>query len=333
MSERLRNITTVALLVLMAATILFLVATAPSDSDRVEAIGQRIKCPVCQGESIADSPSQMARDMMDLVAERVAAGADDDAIVDELLGSYSGAVLLDPPASGATLVLWLAPVAAVAVGGAVIYWWRRQPAAEQTDDTGPKRTQARRLIPLLALAGAFAVIVVVAGFFLQDRDGPTSGVADLAGQDLDDVSNETMEAVVAANLDHPQISGMRLALADRYRDEGNYRAAFPHYLAVAEVETSTAGQRVAALSGLAWMTWDGNGEAETALGLLDRALEIQPGSVPVRFLEARILRCSGTMDGSEQVLSDLLDEPGLTEEWRSAVTDELTAVGAGEACA
>ena len=57
---------------------------------------------------------------MDLVSERVSAGVPDQEIVDELLGSYTGAVLLDPPASGATLVLWLAPLAVLGLGIAVI---------------------------------------------------------------------------------------------------------------------------------------------------------------------------------------------------------------------
>lgn len=331
MSERVRNTLYVVLIAMLAVAVTVLVVQDPTEEDRVARLGASIMCPVCQGEAIIHSPSQMARDMMDLIGERIDQGASDAQIVDELTAAYGDDILLDPPVSGPTLILWIAPAVALLAGLGVIAWWRRHPGREDPDiDTS---VRGRRAVGALILIGSAAAVVMAVGFFLQDRDELATGVADIDVDNLDEVSNETMEAVVAANLDHPQISGMRLALADRYRDEGNYRAAFPHYLAVAEVETSTAGQRVAALSGLAWMTWDGNGEAETALGLLDRALEIQPGSVPVRFLEARILRCSGTMDGSEQVLSDLLDEPGLTEEWRSAVTDELTAVGAGEACA
>lgn len=334
MSERLRNTTTVALLVVMAAALVFLVATAPSADDRVQSIGQRIKCPVCQGESIANSPSQMARDMMALVSERVDAGADDAAIVDELLASYSGAVLLDPPASGATLVLWLAPIAAVAVGAAVIYWWRHHPATDQVDEPRPTPTRARRLVPLLVLAGAFAVIVVVAGFFLQDRDGPVTGVADLSGQDLDDVSNETMEAVIAANVDHPQVDGMRLALAERYYEEGSFSSAFPHYLAVAESSNATEPQVVTALVRLGWMAWQGNGEAETAVELLDQALEIDAGSDTARYLKAQVLWCGiGDTEQAEMLLQDVLADPGIDDQVRDFVGADLEAVQSGEACA
>ena len=334
MSERLRNTTTVVLLAVMAAALIVLVATAPTDADRVQSIGQRIKCPVCQGESIADSPSQMARDMMALVSERVESGAEDEAIVDELLASYSGAVLLDPPASGATLVLWVAPIAAAAVGAAVIYWWRGHPGPDPVDDEGPKSTRPRRLAPLLALAAAFALIVVVAGFFLQDREGPASGVADLAGQDLDDVSNETMEAVIAANVDHLQVDGMRLALAERYYEEGAFSDAFPHYLAVAQSANATQPQAVTALIRLGWMAWQGNGEAETAVELLDQALAIDATSDTARYLKAQVLWCGiGDLDRAEVLLEDVLSDPEIDAEVRDVVGADLEAVRSGEACA
>lgn len=331
MSERVRNILYVGVIAMLAVVVVVLVAQDPTEEDRVARLGASIMCPVCQGEAIIHSPSQMARDMMSLIEERVTQGSTDGQIVDELTAVYGDGILLDPPVSGPTLILWLAPAAALIGGLGVIAWWRRHPASETSGADLAGR--GRKAVGALILIGSAAAVVMAVGFFLQERDPLATGVAAIDADNLDEVSNETMEAVVAANLDHPQISGMRLALADRYRDEGDYRAAFPHYLAVAESADSAASQQVAALSGLAWMTWDGNGEAETALGLIDRALQIQPGSVPVRFLEARILRCSGATDSSQAVLSELLAEPGLSGEWRQAVNDELDSVAAGEACA
>lgn len=333
MPERTRNRLTVGLLVVMAAALIALVATSPSDADRVESIGNSIKCPVCQGESIADSPSQMARDMMSLIEERVADGASNQAIVDELLFSYSGAVLLDPPASGSTLVLWLAPLAALAVGAGVIVWWRRHPTDDRKQEPTPKPSRMRRLAPLLVLVGAFAVIVVVAGTFLQERDGPASGVADLAGQDLEDVSNETMEAVIEANSDHPQVNGMRVALAERYYEEGDFQAAFPHYLTVAESADSTDTQAVTALVRLGWMTWQGNREVETATDLFDEALAIDSNSDTARYLKARVLWCGADEpDRAANLLEDVLSDPDLAEESRRVIESDLDAINSGASC-
>jgi cytochrome c-type biogenesis protein CcmH len=332
MSDRARNIAVIVGMAAMAITLVFLVATNPSDVDRVQAIGERIKCPVCQGESIANSPSSMARDMMSLVSDSVALGASDDEIVEELLASYSGAVLLDPPVSGATLALWLAPIAALGTGALIIVWWRRHPG-EPAEDTVRSTTSSRRLGPLLILGFSLAVIVVVAGFFLQDRSGPATGVADLAGQDLEDVSEETMEAVVAANADHPQVDGMRLALAERYYDVGDYSSAFPHYLAVAESANATGAQAVTALVRLGWMAWDGNAETETAIELFDQALAIDSASTTARYLKGLVLWCgAGEVDAATGLFEEVLAAAELSPEARTNVEADLAAVRDGDTC-
>jgi tetratricopeptide (TPR) repeat protein len=270
--------------------------------------------------------------MMYLVAQRIVEGAGDDQIVDELLSSYSGAVLLDPPVSGATLVLWLAPIAALVIGATVIVWWRRHPN-EVAESTASPGSRARRLTPLLVLGATLAVIVVVAGFFLQDRSGPASGVADLGGQDLEDVSNETMEAVIAANADHPEVDGMRLALAERYYQVGDYSAAFPHYLAVAESAAATNSQAVTALVRLGWMAWDGNAEAETAIGLFDQALSIDGTSSTALYLKGQVLWCGeGEVDTAIDLFHEVLADPELSPEARASVVSDLATAEDGGAC-
>jgi cytochrome c-type biogenesis protein CcmH len=318
----------------LAIVLLFLVSTQQADVDRVEAIGARIMCPVCQGESIANSPSPMAEDMIDLVSERVAAGATDEQIVDELLSSYTGAVLLDPPASGNTLVLWLTPVVALAVGLAVIVWWKRHPGPGEAARGVPKeRSRARVLVGGLVLAGVFAAMVVVASNSLQERTASASGIADRGEQDLSDVSNETMEAVIAANPDDSQVNGMRLALAERYFDLGDYRSAFPHYLVVAEDPEATATQAIAALVRLGWMAYDGNGEVETATRLIDEALAIDPGSSAALYVKARVRWCgAGEADAAVAIFEGLLEDPELAPETRSQVESDLGLAQDGETC-
>lgn len=335
MSERTRNIFWITAMVVMAVILVTLVASNPSQADRVEQIGTQIKCPVCQGESIANSPAQMARDMMALVSERVSQGIPNDEIIGELLSSYSGAVLLDPPTSGNTLVLWLAPLAAVIVGLSMIIWWRRHPGSEQsTAETPPEsRSRTRSLVGGLILVGAFAVAIITAGFFLQDRDGTTAGVANLEGQDLSQVSNETMEAVVSANLDNPQINGMRLALAERYYEVGDYRSAFPHYIAVADSALASDGEAVTALVRLGWMAWDGNGEVETAIGLFDQALIIEAGSTTAMYLKGQVLWCgAGDHDAAAVLFSKVLTVPDLSDDSQALVVTSLDSVSSGEPC-
>lgn len=333
MPERLLNTLLIVVIVVMGVVLALMVSIQPVDVDRAQQIGARIRCPVCQGESIADSPAQMARDMMALVADEVAQGATDQQIIDELLASYSGAVLLDPPATGTTLWLWLAPLAAVTVGVVVIAWWRRHPGDADVEPSQP-RSKKRLLIGGTLLVAMFALIVGVAGNFLQEREGTNEGVADLTEEDLTDVSNETMEAVIAANLENSQINGMRLALAERYYEEGDYRSAFPHYLAVAESPEATDIEASAALTRLGWMAYEGNGEVETAIRLLDQALAIEPGSPVALYLKGRVQWCGAEdVEAAIPLFEEVLANPDLPEQSRIEIEADLDRANSGEACA
>ena len=121
MSERVRSWTALAVIALsLGVVVAVLASNAPTDANRVEDLAVRLKCPVCESESIADSPSQVARDSYDLIAERVAEGWTDAEIIDFFVATYGSSVLLDPPARGATVILWIAPIAALAIGGVVL---------------------------------------------------------------------------------------------------------------------------------------------------------------------------------------------------------------------
>lgn len=328
--------------VLSAALALFLVvavvAAPDAKEDRTRVIGSQIRCPVCQGESIAESPSQTARDMMDLIRQRIDEGLTDRQIIDELLASYSGALLLDPPVSGATLWLWLAPIAALGIG-AIVVGRRFRPkdeAFEHTATSAPTRAlPARRRIviggAILTLGAAVALTAV--GHFRQARadNGLLSGVASGA-IDPNSISNETMEAVIAANLDNPEIAGMRLALANRYFDVGDYQKAFPHYQAVIE-GGATGLQAASAYTRLGWMVYDGNGEVELALSLIDQALDVAPNDAFATYLKGRVVWCGrGDPATAADLFSEVLSGSGLEDDVRSRVEADLSAAESGATC-
>ena len=105
------------LIVILTAIIVLGVAIGDgSDPDRVTALGRQIRCPVCSGESIADSPSETARAMMSVVSEQVDQGRSDAEILDFFRARYGDVILLDPAPTGANLVLWVLPALALAVG-------------------------------------------------------------------------------------------------------------------------------------------------------------------------------------------------------------------------
>ncbi|MDP8978502.1 MAG: cytochrome c-type biogenesis protein CcmH [Actinomycetota bacterium] len=140
MSRRLVAAALVALLVAVAAAGLWRAATAASPVSheaRVEATAATLRCPVCQGLSVADSPSKMAQGMRSIIDEQLAAGRTPDQVRDWFVDRYGPWVLLSPSPSGLGWLVWLLPVAAVTAGATVAVVLarrrRRRPAVSPDD--------------------------------------------------------------------------------------------------------------------------------------------------------------------------------------------------------
>ncbi|NCY25215.1 MAG: cytochrome c-type biogenesis protein CcmH [Alphaproteobacteria bacterium] len=89
----------------------------PAQEARAKALFYELRCVVCAGESVADSPAQVAGDVRREVRERVAAGESDDAILALMAQHYGSGILMTPPLSGATIALWLGPLAMLLLAG------------------------------------------------------------------------------------------------------------------------------------------------------------------------------------------------------------------------
>jgi cytochrome c-type biogenesis protein CcmH len=94
---------------------------------RTDEVAGLLRCPVCQGLSVADSPATMARNMKLEVREKLAAGYDQEQILNHFERSYGEFVRLRPPLRGANWVVWLGPAAFLLAGGAVIAFALRKP--------------------------------------------------------------------------------------------------------------------------------------------------------------------------------------------------------------
>jgi cytochrome c-type biogenesis protein CcmH len=102
----------------------------PAKEALAREIGRELRCLVCQNQSIEDSDAQLARDLRRLVRERVAAGEDQAAVIRFVHQRYGDFVLLRPPVTAATMLLWATPVLALGGGIAVIMFRRRRALAE-----------------------------------------------------------------------------------------------------------------------------------------------------------------------------------------------------------
>jgi len=97
---------------------------------RARTLSQELRCMVCQNQSIDDSDAPLAKDLRILVRERLSAGDNDNQVIDFLVARYGEFVLLRPRVTAHTLVLWLAPLAALVIGGwGLVVFMRRRASA------------------------------------------------------------------------------------------------------------------------------------------------------------------------------------------------------------
>jgi cytochrome c-type biogenesis protein CcmH len=76
-----------------------------------------LRCPVCQGLSVNDSPAPLAVKMRSQVRELHGKGYTEEQVLAYFEKSYGQFVRLEPPLSGINWLVWLAPVLGLALGG------------------------------------------------------------------------------------------------------------------------------------------------------------------------------------------------------------------------
>lgn len=157
----------------------------------------------------------------------------------------------------------------------------------------PKRLNGRAITGIALVTIAMTVI----GFFAvqsinnQRITGADGIVGDIvrgdAQIDLENVSNEEMEQIVAAN---PDIIPMRLALARRYFEAGEFDKALDHYFEVLNRE-----QNPEALANVGWMTYL-SGRPDIAVSYVEAALERQPNYLAAEWYLGNIYMALGRND-------------------------------------
>ena len=96
------------------------IAGAPLEQ-RTNEVASLLRCPVCQGLSVADSPSTVAQDMKQQVRELLGRGYTQEQILAYFEHSYGQFVLQKPKFQGVSMLVWLLPVAALIFGAIVVF--------------------------------------------------------------------------------------------------------------------------------------------------------------------------------------------------------------------
>jgi|GEM_PF-6417896 len=191
-------------------------------AEQTRAVAQTLRCPTCLGEDVADSAAPLAESMRLVVAEQLAAGASPAQVRAWFAQRYGDEVLLDPPARGTGWLLWLVPLALLAVASLALA--RRG---------GPSHRAAAGLFAVLLAGGTLAVAV-----------GPLRGEAALRGEaglpgeaSLRETASarEVLDVLDEAVARRPGDARLRVLLAEELWLAGNHEAAVEQHAAAARL--------------------------------------------------------------------------------------------------
>lgn len=287
------------LVVAIAAVVLSValaVAWSPAGSldDRARAIDAQLRCPTCQGLSIADSPATSATQMRVLVREQLAAGASDEAVRDFFVARFGRWILLDPPVAGLDLVFWLTPAAIVAAGAVLVVRRARASGRVARGWSATPHLPATRLPTILVGLGmvlALTVPIVTAvGPRLAGREVSGRAVAQ-AGPSIDE-----LEAFVRAE---PGDVEAIVALGDALVAANRDAEAADRYTAALELDPDN----LRALLGVATLLLEAD-RPDVAGPVFDRVLELSPDQ-PDALLYRAVARLRLEGGTSDQVRADI----------------------------
>lgn len=120
----------IALLLLAPLARADVVTEDPQQRQMLE-IAEKLRCAVCQNQSVAESNAELAQDMRRIIAEQLAAGRSETEVIDYFRARYGDFVLMSPPRQGSGAPLWWAPLAILAAGGAGAFIYLRRRLRDQ----------------------------------------------------------------------------------------------------------------------------------------------------------------------------------------------------------
>jgi cytochrome c-type biogenesis protein CcmH len=133
-------------LAMLFAALAHVVHADPLDHE-TRRIGKQLQCPICSGAAVADSPSELAGQMRNVIRAKLEAGESEEQIIAYFVERYGDSVLIEPPRRGIGLAVWIAPVGVLAIG-ALLLWrllqiWLRPVPSPQLVSGGVPETPDR----------------------------------------------------------------------------------------------------------------------------------------------------------------------------------------------
>ena len=104
---------------------------------QVREIAAQLRCPVCQGLSVGDSPSELANEMRSLIREQLQQGKTSAEVLDYFAQRYGEWILLAPPKRGFNLMIWVLPLSCCRLARQSCIWWHVAGSGTRLPETSP----------------------------------------------------------------------------------------------------------------------------------------------------------------------------------------------------
>ena len=264
-----------------------------TNADRVRALAEDFACPVCAGQSVAESDVPVAREIRRQIAVWVDEGRSDAYIRDELVAAYDVDIDYNPSGSGITSLVWILPVlAGGGIAAAVVVMLRPGRGSAQAEEARPAAGRRRRWRNAAVWTVAIVVVAGGAGLLVARSSGSRSTDGSVTGE----IRVTSRELIFEAQ---------------RLLGEGDMDGAIAAYDEALELQPSN----VEALTYRGWLTSRRGAPAE-AVSYLDDAIAVDPDYPDARLFRAIVALESG--DGAraatELAVFDSLDPPPYAEE-------------------
>ncbi|WP_187376658.1 cytochrome c-type biogenesis protein [Histophilus somni] len=105
---------------------------------------QELRCPQCQNNNIADSNASIAVDMRAKVYELLQKGQNKQQIIDYMVERYGSFVTYNPPVTGSTIILWVAPLALMILGVVIVLRRKSGSSSKSAVEAQPNLTQEQQ---------------------------------------------------------------------------------------------------------------------------------------------------------------------------------------------
>lgn len=109
-----------------------------SIDDQTKELSYLLMCPVCQGQSVGESNSNLAHDMRDIIRKQLETGKSKDEVLAYFVNSYGESILASPPPKGLNWLLWLLPGVGIILGGIGITLFLFRAQKEDKNEDSPQ---------------------------------------------------------------------------------------------------------------------------------------------------------------------------------------------------